>query len=214
MKTLIITLAIGLLIQQKGQAQGTIYLSNLGQTSTGSSPVGNDSWIASEIMTGANAGGYALDSIQLEMADASGNPTGFTAAIYSETGVSGFVPGTSLCVLNGSIDPSNSGIYTYTSAPSIMLSPSTIYFIVLTAGTAIGNGAYEWNLTGPNLYNPIDGWRAGGIWDSSDGSHWSYHSGSPQFALGATPVPEPGVLGLFVLGSLFFIGHRRSAKVA
>jgi hypothetical protein len=61
----------------------TAYLSNLGQSSTGSLAVGSDSWLAASFGTGTNEGGYELNSIQLAMTDASGNPSGFTVMIYT-----------------------------------------------------------------------------------------------------------------------------------
>ena len=67
-------LIVGLLSVQTVEAQGTTYLSNLGQTSAGSSSVGDDSWIAIGFKTGTNGAGYTLDFIQLRMIDASGNP--------------------------------------------------------------------------------------------------------------------------------------------
>lgn len=200
MNKIILVLVIGLLTQQTILAQGTVYISNLGQTPTGSNSVGSDSWIASEIMTGANSRGYLLNSVQLAMVDGSGNPSGFTAMIYSETGVIGFFPGTNLCTLNGSTDPSTTGIYAYTPASNLMLSPSTIYYLVLTAGTTVANGTYEWSLTSPISYNPIDAWKAGGVWKSSDGLAWLYNPGAPQFAINATAIPEPSSAFLLFLG--------------
>jgi len=211
MKTIIIALAIGLLTQQLTQAQGTIYLSNLDQPSIGNNPLGSDSWVASEISTGNNTSGYLLDSIQLGMTSASGNPNSFTVMLYSAVALTGINPGSSLGTLNGSSDPSTTGIYTYTPNSSLILSPG-IYFIVVTAGTSVANGAYEWNLTDPNSYSPINGWRAGGVWKSSDGLAWLYNSGAPQFVITATAIPEPGVLSSLGLGGLCFLWHRRKAK--
>ena len=206
MKKIIIIgiIGFGLFVPRVTQAQGTLYLSNLGQTPAGSNSVGSDSWIASEIMTGANAGGYLLNSVQLAMINGSGNPSGFTAMIYSETGATGFFPGTNLCTLNGSTDPSTTGIYAYTPASNLMLSPSTIYFLVLTAGTTVANGSYEWSLTSPISYNPIDAWKAGGVWKSSDGLAWLSNSGAPQFSIAATAIPEPSSSLLLLLGSGFY----------
>ena len=51
-----------------------------------------------------NGGGYSLNSIQLGMADASGNPSGFTVMLYAQdyNHFGGIVPGSSLATLNGS----------------------------------------------------------------------------------------------------------------
>jgi len=202
--------------QQVTQAQGIMYLSNLSQASSGSLAVGTNSWLAAGFQTGTNAGGYWLDSIQLAMTDASGNPSAFVAMLYDQSSdLSGFSPGSSLCTLNGSLNPVTGGIYTYTPASSLTLSPNTIYFIVLTAGTTVANGAYEWNYTGTYSYNLIDNWVGGMDWGSANGSlgSWrpvgTYPYDYPQYAIDATAVPEPGALSLLGLGGLCFLWHRR-----
>src|SRR5476649_1775563 len=148
----ILVFEVGLLAPQITQAQGTItYLSNLGQTSAGSLAVGSDSWQAAEFRTGNNVGGYTLNSIQLGMADDSGNPAGFTAMIYTFDLARG-IPGSSLGTLNGSLNPATSGIYTYTPVSNITLSRGDFFYIVLTAGTTVASGAYEWSYAGGNSY--------------------------------------------------------------
>jgi hypothetical protein len=212
---------IALLAPQAIQAQGTVtYLSNLGQTSTGSVAVGSDSWLAVNLITGINAGGYVLNSVQLAMTDASGNPSGFSVMLYSMK-ASGAV-GSSLGTLNGSLNPVTSGIFAYSPASSITLTPHTDYYLVLTAATAVANGAYDWSLSGTYSYNPSDGWGVGsnegtiGIYGSSlNGLSWNLgNQGNLQFAVNATPIPEPGVLSLSALSSLVFLWQRRKAAAA
>ena len=204
-----------ILAPQPAQAQGTMaYLSNVDQPSAGSFAVGSDSWLAAGFATGTNASGYTLDSIQLRMADASGTPSGFTVMLYTMA-VNAGLPGHSLATLDSSLSPITGGIFSYTPTSSLTLFPRTHYFIVLTAGTAIANGAYDWSNVDPNSYNPSGGWVGfgGGVLTSSDGSFWSSISGnSAQFAINATAIPEPGVLGLLGLGGLAFFWHRRKAK--
>jgi len=211
--------ALALLAPQIVQAQGTMnVLSNLDQTSAGSLAVGSDSWLASDFFTGTNASGYMLDSIQLGMAGASGSPNEFTVMLYSsfalETGL--INPGSSLGTLNGSLNPIAGGTFTYTPASNLTLSPNTAYFIVLTAGTTVVNGAYEWDWIYPSMsYNPNGNWYGGGSeFKAGSGSlgSWGYLGEYyPQYAITATAIPEPGVLGLFGLGSLCFLWHRRKA---
>jgi hypothetical protein len=61
MKKLIMIFVVGLLIQQVAQAQGTVYVSNLGQTITGVNSAGNNSWLAEMFFTGNNPGGYTIE---------------------------------------------------------------------------------------------------------------------------------------------------------
>ena len=98
--------------------------------------------------TGTNAGGYLLNSIQLAMADASGTPSGFTVMLYAYPAAGGICSrGSSLGTLNGSLDPVTAA---FTLIPRLQPSRyrQTPYFIVLTAGTAVANGAYEWSYAG------------------------------------------------------------------
>jgi PEP-CTERM motif len=208
-----ITFAVALLIPQTAQAQGTVYLSNLGQSSAGSLVVGSDSWLAALFRTGTNSGGYVLDSIQLGMTDASGDPIGFTAMLYS-INTSSPSPENSLGTLNGSSNPTTDGIYTFTPASNLILYSDAYYYIVLTAGTAVVNGAYEWSYASASSYNPSDGWISGGaLQTSSNGSSWSGAvSHGPEYAINATAVPEPGVLSLFALGGLGFLCQRRRQR--
>ncbi len=208
----IMVFAVGLLTPRITSAQGTItYLSGLSQPSTGSVAVGSDSWVAAPFFTGANVEGYSLDSVQLAMMDASGSPSGFTVMIYAnDVHNLALEPGISLGTLSGSLNPVTSGIYTYTPVSSLTLLPSTPYFIVVTAGTAIANGAYELSYAGANSYNPSGGWFSlGGVLTSSDGSSWPAPTvGYPQFAITATPVPEPGDFPLWLAGASCLVGLR------
>jgi hypothetical protein len=216
----LVVLVVGVFVQQATQAQGTTYMSNLGQPSIGSEAVGSDSWLAAGFTTGNNARGYVLNSVQLAMTDASGNPSGFTAMIYSNGGApEGVSPGSSLGTLVASADPATAGIYTYTPAANFTLSPITFYFIVLTAGTAVANGSYAWSVTGtPSNYN--NRWGDEFFYQSSNGTSWGYNPNTypqfaiiyPQFALNATPIPEPRMCGLSILSGLLFIWRHRKAK--
>src|ERR1041384_381067 len=209
----LIVLAVSLSAPQVTQAQGTTYLSNLGQSSSGGLAVGSDSWLAASFFTTTSSSKYALNSIQLAMNDATGTPSGFTVELHEIAGGSSF-PGITVATLSGSSNPSTAGIYTYT-VPS-NLSPIISYFIVITAATPIASGAYEWSFSNINAYNQADGW---GIPSSTpvlvrggSSGGWEPVSGSPQFAVNAPPVPEPAVSALLALGGLCFLWLRRKAK--
>jgi len=210
----IIACVFGLLAPQILQAQGTTYLSNLDQSSAGSLAVGSDSWLGANFQTGTNAGGYVLDSVQLELADASGSPSGFTAMLYANGKLGGPTPGSSLGTLNGSLDPVAAGVYTYIPASTLTLSARTSYFIVLTAGTAVAGGAYEWSYAGSNAYDPSGGWFSDGVLcTSSNGSSWpSLTTSYLLFAISGSPVPEPSSLTFVGLGVFLLVWRHRKAK--
>lgn len=140
---------IALLLPQITRAQGALYVSNLGQTPTGGAAIASNIWVAQTIVTGKSSGGYVLNSVQLLTDLAAGAPGGFEVSLYSRTGdphslqIPGDAPQRSLGNLNGS-DPGAGGVFTY-SASGIMLSPSTFYFVVVTAATPISEGGFFWS---------------------------------------------------------------------
>jgi hypothetical protein len=222
----IIILMFGLMFLYNVQAQGTIYLSNLDQTPAGSFVVGNNQWQAANFVTGGNVGGYMLDSIQLDMANAIGNPNGFMVMLYSNfqpMPPNYYHPGHSLETLSGSTNPATSGIYIYTPTANFILSPNNSYFIVVTAATGVGQlntgpyptDAYDWNYVGANSYNPNGGWSSIGIWVSGNGASWSSDpSQFFQFAINATAVPELSPTWLFLFGSGIFIYARARKHIS
>lgn len=218
MKKIIISIIMvsvyGILALQNSLAQGAAYMSNLGQPSVGSGTVGSDSWLAVTFLTGYNADGYTLNSIQLAMTDASSNPSDFTAMIYNEANnPAAILPGSSLGTLSGSGNPLTAGIYTYTPETDIILSSHSYYFIVLTAGTTVAVGAYGLN-EGASYATSSDGGGGGLIFSSNDGSSWRGNAFTyAQFAITATAIPEPSIPFLLLLGSgvLFYVRKRHSA---
>jgi hypothetical protein len=161
--------------------------------------IGSVSFGGTSFDTGSNPDGYILNSIQLEMADASGNPSDFALTLYVISNpFSGFE--TSLGALNGSTDPSAAGIYTYTAPSNLMLSPNTQYVF---KGTAMGSGAFQWSMTDTASSN------AGGGWSGSGFGNFSIATEFPQYAITATAVPEPSSSWLLLLGSGVLIYARR-----
>ena len=189
-------------------AQGSLAVSNLGQTSTASAFVANNSWIAQVINVGANTQGYILNSVQLLMGAASGNPSGFSVSVYSKSGdphsfaIPGDFPQNNLGGLSGS-EPVTGGVFSY-STTGIFLSPSTWYFVVATAATASSQGAYTWSAcSGSTQGNGFE--IENDYFSSNNGSSWTAHLRQNVFQLGisATAVPEPTPLVLFGLGGSF-----------
>jgi len=181
-------------------AQSTLLVSNLDQTPTGSASIGSDAWIAQSINTWYNSQDYILNSIQLLLNAPSGSPSGFRVSLYSSKLNKDYLPASNLGSLEGSLNPSASGVFTYT-ASNITLSPNHTYFIVLTAATPVAQGAYSWS--------KLNGWTRGEYGEidpyycsSDNGSSWTSNvrSGQFQLAIYATPVPEPGAYALFGFG--------------
>ena len=211
----LIGFALALLAPQIVQAQGTMaYLSSLDSTSAGSLAVGSNSWWGVYWGTGTNASGYTLDSIQLAMTDATGSPRNFTVMLF-EGGefITGLLMGTNIGTMDGSLSPTTAGLYTFTPASNITLLPRENYEIVLTAGTAVANGAYDWSNAGAYSYNESGGWFGSFSLASTDGINWNelLHD-YPQYAITVTDVPEPGVLSLFGWGGVAFLWHRRKSN--
>jgi hypothetical protein len=213
----IIILTGALLFPLITQAQGMTYISNLGQSSAANAAIGSDSWLALSFSTGTNSSGYQLNSIRLGMANAMGNPNGFTVMLYSAIESGNASVGNSLGALNGSLNPVAGGTFTYIPTSNLMLAPNTPYFIVLTAGTIIASGAYELadSSVGPVNYNPIGGWQAPvsvaaeDNYQSSNGSNWGLFFASPEYAINATAVPEPDMYALLCIAGLCFFGLRK-----
>jgi hypothetical protein len=194
------------------QAQGTLSVSNLGQTPGASASIDSDAWIAQRFIAGNNSGGYILNSVQLLMDAPSGSPSGFNVSIYSYSGVN---PLNNLGNLTG-LDPTAADLYTYTTS-GIMLSPDTTYFVVVTATTPVTQGAYDWSEVAPPLgfTEGINQWVITDSYSSStDGSSWTdfNRDGAFQLAIYATSVPEPSTLSLAGLGLACLSLCRRGQK--
>ncbi len=212
MGSVIVTL--GLFVPSETCAQGTMFLSNLGEPSAGTIAVGADSWLAEPFSTGDN-NGYRLDSIQLLMSAPVENPNGFSVSIHGPSRNEG--PGRYLGSLSG-VPPTFADVFTY-SASNITLSPLSRYWLVITSGTQVANGSFSWNLASTSSYDSTGGWAIGSYDSSADGLVWTRSGNTPlQFAVYATAVPEPSSLlllcggGLFLAACLLRPGAKRGRK--
>ena len=219
MKTILLFIvsAVGICLPQSILGQGTTYVSTLPGTPIGSAAIGADSWNAQMFITGPNAGGYALDSIQLLMNAATASPSGFSVSVYSKTGDPHSAsdrdsPQNSLGSLAGA-DPAAGGLFTY-SASSLELSPSTFYFVVATAASPISQGAYNWSAVDSfgRLTIGGDGWYIPDSYYSSvNGSSWTstIRQDIFQLAINGRPVPEPSAFALCAAALALWILRQR-----
>lgn len=214
MKRIILTAGIAFVqwaATQLAISQSTVlYMSSIDKPSGGSLAVASNAWWAQGFATGGTSlGGYAIDSVQLRMADGSGMPSGFTVSLYSADGDFAF-PANSLWTLSGPTNPSLAGVYNYTGS-GIVLSPNTGYFIVVTASQPLATGSYRLGYLGPgSTVDKFGGWILGHYVRSEAGLTWGRLTPGPfQFAIYATPIPEPSCLALLGLGGGWLLIARR-----
>jgi hypothetical protein len=194
------------------EAQGTLYVSNLGQPSTGATPIASDSYIAQTFIVGTNAWGYRLDSVQLLMNTASPNASGFRVAIYRSSASSSLRPGSLLAELAGP-SPQDSGVYSY-SVNDLYLERGT-YFVVASAATQMTSGHYQWSQKQFGDTLGSEQWTIfPSFCTSADGIIWDVsREFTHQMAIYATPIPEPSASLLLLLGlsigELFCLCRRR-----
>lgn len=199
------------LIPKQLNAQGTVFDSNLGP-SAGSIPIDGSVWLGQQFQTGNNPGGYVLDSIQVQMAAASGTPSGFTLSFFSA--LNG-VPSQYLGVLTGSANPATADLYSYdASALNLTLAPSCDYFVVESAANPSSQGSYEWDAAAHDTGGE-DGWQDLSLAFSNDqGNDWTRTGRTAyEMAITATAIPEPSTWVLCLLGGgVFAIAPKRKAN--
>ena len=177
-------------------AQGVIYLSNLNIFGNGFSVGGG----SQSFQTGVASDGYILNWITLSMGEYLPNASNFNISLYSDDiGQAGVLIG----ALSGDTDPETAGQYVYT-ASDILLDSLTTYWIVATCDSSSPNiisppDGYTWQMANSLDYASANGWNI-----DNSGNSSLIGNGLLQFAVNATPVPEPNISGLFIFGGLLF----------
>ncbi len=201
------------------------YISNLG-TRSPTSPAGSAISLmpigpgvyqyAQSFTTGNTALAFELDSIVLSMLAMGAEGGGFELSIYDDNAAA---PGSALgAALSGNASPVLGQEYTYT-ASGITLSASTTYWIVASNNST--TASYGWKLA-DEAATVTGGWATPLSFSSRSGTDaWApYLTGIPpgsvqealRYSLNASPVPEPGSVGLLLVGAgaAFLLKRRRS----
>lgn len=179
-------------------SQGVVYVSNLNEQLFGYM-VGNGS---QSFVTGISSNGYYLNNVTLLMGTWLGNASNFNVSVYSSLNNQAAVL---LGALAGTSDPETTGEYTYT-ASGLLLNPNTEYWIVAACDSwstspLMPPGGYAWQMTSSANYTATDGWSINNIIGPFPEVQ--------QFAINATPVPEPNVLIIFFLGASCIVAVSR-----
>jgi hypothetical protein len=191
-------------------------VSNLSQTLAGSAIIGNagegSTYAgANSFTTGSNSGGYTLTSATITMGNATGSPTNFQLAVFSD---SSGVPGSSLETLSGSSTPTTAGDQTYTSS-SLALSASTTYFLVASATGLASDNNFAWSTTASDSETSSDGWTIGDIRkrNLNETSFVDHTTSSTVFSIQATAVPEPYQYAVVTCLGLFGVVAFRRLRI-
>lgn len=187
-----------------------IMVSNLGQPTSGSSPLEFGFWFGNRFVTDSSAASFTLEHVVLDLGSSMNSSGNFFAAIYSD---SSGQPGILLETLSGTTNPSTPGNHTFTSN-ALGLSANTSYWIV--AGVSSGAGSYSWNLAASNsstgpwsipaTETHIYSFNQGGLWQPAQ-------PGFPRkFSVSAAAVPEPSIFGIAAVAPVLLFIRRRCAS--
>jgi hypothetical protein len=198
---------LGFAATPTAEAQGTVFVSNLGSTNLVFVGLGPNYWMAQPFETGPTSSVYILNSVQLTMlVTGPSSGTNLQVSLYSNNGG---IPGSSLAPLIGS-DPTSSGLCTYT-ASGVTLAPSATYWILVSSGLTQFGGfpVFLAGATQTTNYVSSGGWGLSAPMYSTDLLTWQAASyDAAQIAIRAT-VPEPSPCVLIGLGLVWLLFLRR-----
>jgi len=185
--------------------QGTVYLSGLDLATAGVVAIGSEARVETAFTAGTNAAGYLLNSVQISIGGITGSPAGLKVMLLN------YVTRQPLLTLTGS-DPTGDGVFMYEASGFVLL-PRKSYWLALTSTTPLATGAFLWNYTTATP-SVREGWEGDGMAIVSPGpppTTIRYAERAPQFAVRATPIPEPSSVALFLVGGLVLAVRRAVA---
>lgn len=170
-----------------GLSAQTTFVSNMNNGAGGGIYVFDNQWVAREFTTGANAGGYQLNHVDLALNRFSSDPT-FAVSLWSDASNA---PGSQL------------GVFTYAGSGTQFnwvsganLNAATTYWITVSSTQSFdGSTSHAWGATPDASFALAGGWTAGAALGSADqGGGWGNLPSNFQFAVTATEltaIPEP-----------------------
>jgi PEP-CTERM motif len=212
LKQLVLFVIISVLLRARiGVAQETTYLDNTSQPVTGTRGF-NLTQTGAQFLTGTNAGGYVLNSLQLLFAAAVGSPeiSYLRCDLLSDYYNS---PAVLLNVFIPNDNPTTVGLHTFVPLQPLFalttLDANTDYWLFFYPSGGSSLGYYRYNFTDSINSTSIDGWRVTGETFSpfSPGQ-----TGLPMFSLNATAIPEPSTLALLATALAAICCKFRAAK--
>lgn len=191
-----------------GLAQ-TTFVSNLDNAASNGIFVYETQWLAGAFTTGAHAGGYTLDHVDIAFTGVASDAT-FAVSLWSnaeaapDVGLGSFVHNA-----GGQFEP----------AGFLSVQPLTTYWLVLSSDEAFdGGSSFAWLSTADSLFAVSGGWSVAGAFAGSDdqGAEWSLLPSDYVFAVTATAVPEPAayatLLGGLALAGVLVRRRRRGPR--
>jgi hypothetical protein len=184
----------------------TVYLSSLSSPNDGGTIYrDNTSFIGQRFTTDASAASFTLNSVSLAIAGAY-EINDFTVSLMTDSGSN--TPGALIGTLTGSISPTGSGTFDYTTT-GINLVAGTSYWV--TMGFTSGAGYFGSPRT-TDLSGATGPWTLNGRATTFAGN-WSYYGGdNALMSITATPIPEPStyaaLAGLLALGLVVYRRRR------
>lgn len=186
-------------------AQATVLVSNLAEPVRATTSIEQALWAAQSFSTDASA--YSLTSIRTILGSGIGSFTG-VAELRAGTTTGALLTSFTLGSLAGP-----QGIQTLTPLSSVMLAPSSIYWLILGA---TGTGSFGWsyaqgnNQTGPGALGSYE-------YSSDQGAIWGAANTDDPYLIevnvtSVSPVPEPATWAMMILGfGLIGAAMRRPA---
>lgn len=182
------------------------YLDNTSQPITSTAGFNLTPHPAAQFLTGTNADGYIMNSVQFLFADASGSPD-FPSYLRCGLFASDHdLPSFQLDAFVATDNPTTAGLYTFVRQnPSfypVILDANSDYWLMFFSLGGSSAGEYRYSLTDSVNSVANDGW-------SMTGNAWNGQVGLPMFTINATAIPEPLSVSLCFSMVLVIACHKR-----